>query len=741
MGKGGDSTLAEALEHSETNPTVLEDARFAPFLQEHFNVSEFTSLVLGGSHTTAQAQSDALRDGVRLLDTELSAQVVNRNADLLTNVRKMLDTESSLQDVVLSVDSLQSAIGRIRSEIVGPYDLVRVKTRQLRNLHATVDTLRHLIHRLKLVQKLKSQLAAPSASVDLAKAAKLLTDVRAVDHEVDLSGIKAAAASEAFLAEAEISIHRQVEEALAEGMESLSQAKVGSALQVYFNLDELEKAVSGLMSKFVHELEKHAKSALDHRHLSAGLAAPPAGRTLSSPASSWQDKLWQSLKELMEHLHTSAVAVWHLQRVVSKKKDPLSHVCFLDVLVPPGQPLLTQRFWTDAVKALSDAMVHVAKPSKAGQVRDVLISCYPRLAHIFESMYQRLAAETTMKGVIPAVVPDQLLQLLSAAAPFQTAYMNSSLSRMSDAVMAAFPGGSRSLPSPADVQKCIGVMHEELKVAGSSPQLASNVATTVGVSLRMLAEKAEYMATAVDAIAPIFKAMMESLEEKILKMHYVNYSVTSHGAGGREAGSTEPVSVVNTSAYLLEACALITAFRSDFLSKFVPVPSPNVPSCVGSLVERMACRLLTFFVRPLNQTGKLQVAKDMAELQLCIGQQLFPLEQLGPSYRVMKAFRALLFQSTSDITSSPMLKELPHSIILHHLFSRLPSAVQAPHERSGLTPSQYSTWLDQHSVVDVLSGVSAALDAAALSDTEATHDAESNDIITIMRGYCQSVAS
>jgi hypothetical protein len=37
--------------------------------------------------------------------------------------------------------------------------------------------------------------------------------------------------------------------------------------------------------------------------------------------------------------------------------------------------------------------------------------------------------------------------------------------------------------------------------------------------------------------------------------------------------------------------------RSDFLSKFVPLPSPNVPSCVGALVERMAARMLIFFVR------------------------------------------------------------------------------------------------------------------------------------------------
>lgn len=37
--------------------------------------------------------------------------------------------------------------------------------------------------------------------------------------------------------------------------------------------------------------------------------------------------------------------------------------------------------------------------------------------------------------------------------------------------------------------------------------------------------------------------------------------------------------------------------RSEYLSKFVPPPSPTVPSCVGSLVERMAARLLIFYMR------------------------------------------------------------------------------------------------------------------------------------------------
>lgn len=55
--------------------------------------------------------------------------------------------------------------------------------------------------------------------------------------------------------------------------------------------------------------------------------------------------------------------------------------------------------------------------------------------------------------------------------------------------------------------------------------------------------------------------------------------------------------------------------RSDYLLQFQPAPSPQVPSFVSALTERMACRVLVFFVRhaslvrPLSNDGKLRLAK------------------------------------------------------------------------------------------------------------------------------------
>ena len=45
---------------------------------------------------------------------------------------------------------------------------------------------------------------------------------------------------------------------------------------------------------------------------------------------------------------------------------------------------------------------------------------------------------------------------MAAIAPFQQAYLGACLTRMSDAATAAFPGGSRALPTSAELQKFIG---------------------------------------------------------------------------------------------------------------------------------------------------------------------------------------------------------------------------------------------------------------------------------------------
>lgn len=217
MGKGGDgngdgkSSENLSTADAEGEGSVLEDQKFAAFNVNGFDVAAFTSQVLAGSHITAQAQSEQLREGVIRLERELCSEVKSRNKELLHNVRRMLDTQNSLQDVVGSVQSLQQAVRRIRAEVVGPYEQIKSRSTQLRNLHATIELLRHVIHHLKLTHKLRQQMAAPAGSLDLAKAAKLLSDIRSVESEVDLSGVQVVAAEREFIAAASKSIRQLAE--------------------------------------------------------------------------------------------------------------------------------------------------------------------------------------------------------------------------------------------------------------------------------------------------------------------------------------------------------------------------------------------------------------------------------------------------------------------------------------------------------------------------------------------------
>jgi hypothetical protein len=143
---------------------------------------------------------------------------------------------------------------------------------------------------------------------------------------------------------------------------------------------------------------------------------------------------------------------------------------------------------------LGDAFGAAAKPAKGGFVREALSGGYPKLVAALEAAFERLQQDTRVRGMPPAVAADQLPALLAVALPFRDAYLAATLGRLQDIVGAAYSSGGRGLPSPADVQKCIAAMHEELRAAAGSPVLAGQVAGVVGTALKLIAQRAEYAA-------------------------------------------------------------------------------------------------------------------------------------------------------------------------------------------------------------------------------------------------------
>ncbi|KAL0306706.1 UNVERIFIED_CONTAM: Conserved oligomeric Golgi complex subunit [Sesamum radiatum] len=212
-----------------------------------------------------------------------------------------------------------------------------------------------------------------------------------------------------------------------------------------------------------------------------------------------------------------------------------------------------------------------------------------------------------------------------------------------------------------------------------------------------------------DSVTSLFQAMLDRLESCILQIHEQNFSTL-----GLDAAMDN-----NASPYMEELQKSILHFRTEFLSRLLPssgAVSVGTETICTRLVRSMASRVLTFFirhaalVRPLSESGKLRMARDMAELELAVGQNLFPVEQLGAPYRALRAFRPVIFLDTSQLESSPLLQDLPPSVILHHLYSRAPDDLQSPLQRNKLTPLQYSLWMDSQGEDQIWKGIKATLD-------------------------------
>ncbi len=111
-------------------------------------------------------------------------------------------------------------------------------------------------------------------------------------------------------------------------------------------------------------------------------------------------------------------------------------------------------------------------------------------------------------------------------------------------------------------------------------------------------------------------------------------------------------------------------------------------SSTGSLQQHTANKS---HARSRQHDGK----QDMAELEACVGQNLWPLEQCGPPFRAVRALRPLLFLDTAALATSPLLRELPAAAAAHFLYARAPEGLQSPMTRASLTPAQ--VWICLHS--------------------------------------------
>uniref|UniRef100_A0A0D9WFX8 Conserved oligomeric Golgi complex subunit 5 helical domain-containing protein n=1 Tax=Leersia perrieri TaxID=77586 RepID=A0A0D9WFX8_9ORYZ len=624
-----------------------------------------------------------------------------------------------------------------------------------------------MLHSHRLV-RLSSRLLSSSPAPDLARQAELHREIRLLYEEKNLSGINAVDEEMRKVDAAASKLRSEASAVIDRGIADSNQNDVWCGLQVYYNLGELKPAVEALVAKYKAAGAKSVAVALDMKAISmaAGGGGGPGGIQRSGTPQIGGSKkaaeaLWDRMRQCMEELHRSVTAAWQLQTVLTKKRVPFTQMLFLEEVWQEGEPLLTERVWDAIVKAFANQLKSAFTASSF--VKEVFTLGYPRLFSMIENLLERILRDTDVKGTLPALTLEGKNHMTAAIEIFETAFLALCHSRLSDYINSIFPMSSRGIPSKDQISRLISRIQEEVEVVRTHGHLLVRVLHEIGKILLLLAERAEYQIStgsearqvtgtvtpaqlknfalclhlqevhtrissilstlnvtseklsksldiiynvAGDSVKPLFTEMFDKLGSCILKMHNQDF-----GTHGMDADMDN-----NASAYMEELQKFAVHFRSEFLSKLLPSSSSRSETICTIMVRNMASNVLILFIRhaslirPLSEAGKLRMARDMAELELAVGQNLFPVEQLGAPYRALRAFRPVLFLETSQLEKSPLLKDLPPSVILHHLYSRGPDELQSPLQRNKLTPLQYSLWLDSQGEDQIWKGVKATLD-------------------------------
>ncbi|XP_057954818.1 conserved oligomeric Golgi complex subunit 5 [Malania oleifera] len=782
--------------------SFASDPIFSAFLSPSFDSAKFSSQALASG--SAAARAEKLQDGIRLLEKQLRSEVLSRHDDLLAQLSSLSHADSALSILRSAVSSLQSSVRRARSELADPHRQIQTKTHQLSNLHRTAELLQSVIRVLRLSKKLRDLISVSNEPerLDLSKAAQLHCEILNLCNENELVGIDVVDDELGWVSETGNKLRSEAMNVLERGMEGWNQAEVGIGLQVFYNLGELRGTVDGLVSKYKSLGVKSVSMAMDMKAISAssGGGFGPGGiqRSGTPPIGGGaraKEMLWQRMGNCMDQIHSIVVAIWHLQRVLSKKRDPFTHVLLLDVVLQEGDPMLTDRVWDALVKSFASQMKSAFTASSF--VKEIFTIGYPKLFSMIENLLERISHDTDVKGVLPAISSEGKNQMIASIEIFQTAFLALCLSRLSDLVNNIFSMSNRgTVPSKEQISRIIFRIQEEIEAVQLDGRLTLLVLREIGKVLLLLAERAEYQvstgpearqitgpatpaqlknftlcqhlqeiharissmmtplpAVALDVLSPalgamygvacdsvttLFQAMLDRLETCILQIHEQNFGVL-----GMDAAMDN-----NASPYMEELQKCIVHFRSEFLCRLLPsstnVIATGTETICTRLVRSMASRVLIFFirhaslVRPLSESGKLRMARDMAELELAVGQNLFPVEQLGGPYRALRAFRPVIFLETSQLGASPLLQDLPLSVILHHLYSRGPDDLQSPLQRNKLTPLQYSLWLDSHTEVEIWRGIKATLDDYA-AKVSTRGDKEFNAVYPLMLRLGSSV--
>ena len=151
--------------------------------------------------------------------------------------------------------------------------------------------------------------------------------------------------------------------------------------------------------------------------------------------------LWTRLERLMDHIQTSHAQVILLIMVLTKRRDPLTHLTFMEQLESQQFTSPVILFWDETARILSVELR--ASTRASSQISQALETEYPRLLRLFKDLFSRL--KQSQVSISSEYDPEVTTRI--ALASFETSFLSRSFSRVSEPVNMSVSSGSERNPS------------------------------------------------------------------------------------------------------------------------------------------------------------------------------------------------------------------------------------------------------------------------------------------------------
>ena len=465
---------------------------------------------------SAQNSATLLSDLGALLaeiDSEISSSVLSRHSSLLSQASNIAHLHTKLSTAHSRLKSLLLSLTRIQSSLTAPYSRLSTDAAQLANIQSICDLLR-AAHRVILLLD-KTRTLDLAQLKDAVKAAASIAEIGSVSREVELRGLEVIDRERAWLSEVEARVREGGRVWLDGGLESGNQTDVGYALQLFYNLhaDELVSAVDGTLNRTLEVMIGHIRRMTDVSSISAAstAAAVTSKSTAAKPAapsmSSFRSTLWERVDALLNSLSALTTRIATLESVLSKKRDPSTHVLFVHVYDAKkassnssggsgsGSSGVLLRWWRSVCEVLLLELEAANKTSAF--VRNVFGNEYARLHAAWIAAWDRL---TLLAQQTVGTALGSRSDFIATLHMFEVAYVTKSFSKLSEPLQlmsasttsSAASASSHAVPSRSDVAAFLANIGDTLSaVHDSDEQLQLPLCNNVGKVLLAFAAQCE----------------------------------------------------------------------------------------------------------------------------------------------------------------------------------------------------------------------------------------------------------